>query len=150
MKVILLADVREIGGKKHEIKEVSDGYARNFLLARGLAKLATPAALRELAKMKEQSAKEDADLIKRLREIARLMNDRHIEFRLKTDAKGNVFGSVTKEMILKELRASGLISTERPEIHLSHPIKQIGDHLVEVNLKKGIAAQLKVFVRSQQ
>lgn len=148
MKVILLKDVKEIGAKKFEVKEVADGYARNFLIARGLAKAATAAALKELASLQAQHSKEETELVKHLQEVARRLSDRHLEFHLKEDGQGTVFGSVSKDAILKGLRDTGLVTTERVELKLDHPLKEIGDHLVEVDLKKGVTAKLKVIIRS--
>ncbi len=148
MKVILLTDVRGLG-RRSEIKEVSEGHARNFLIPRGLAKAAGAEDMKRAAVRKENQAKEEAALIKRLGELARTINDRSIEFALKTDAKGSVFGSVTKEMVLKAMRDHGLLGKERVDVLLEHPLKTIGDHQVAVDLKKGIAASLKVTIRPQ-
>jgi large subunit ribosomal protein L9 len=148
MKVILVKDVNGLG-KKHEVKEVSDGYARHYLVPRGLAKPATPAELKKLEEMKARAEKEDAETKKRLEELARRMSDRYIEFRLKTDTSGAVFGSVTKDMILKALREHGLVTADRVDVELDHPIKEIGDRLVTVDFKKGIKAKLKVVVRPE-
>lgn len=149
MKVILTEDVRNIG-KRFDIKEVSDGYARNFLFPKDLAKPATPNALKELAEHKAVVEKEDKELIKRLEKIASLINERTLEFPVKTGDNGEVFGSVTKDMILKGLRDAGLIRTERVEIKIERPLKELGEHIVEVSLKKGISAKLKVKLLSQK
>ncbi len=149
MKVILLEDVKKIG-KRFDVKEVSDGYARNFLFPNGLADAATPSALKELEKRKADMEKEDRELIKRLEEISRLMNDRALEFPVKAGNNGEVFGSVTKEMILKGLRDSGLLRSERVEIKLERPLKELGVHNIEVDLKKGIKATLKVKLLEQK
>lgn len=149
MKVIFLEDVKGIG-RRRDVKEVSDGYARNFLFPNGLAKPATAGSLKELEKEKARSEKEDESLKKRLAEIARLLSDRHLEFSLRTDEKGGVFGSVSKEMILKGLRDANFVGKERVEIKLDHPLKELGEHFVDVDLKKGITAKLKVVLLPQQ
>ena len=83
--------------------------------------------------------------------IARLMSDRYLEFDMKTDKEGKgVFGSVTKEMILKGLRDAGFIRKEHVEIKLDHPLKELGEHMIEVDLKKGITARLKIVLRAQK
>ena len=149
MKVILLEDVKKIG-KRFDVKEVSDGYARNFLFPNGLADAATPSALKELEKKKAEMEKEDHELIKRLEEISRLIKDRALEFPVKAGENGEVFGSVNKEMILRGLRDSGLLRSERAEIKLERPLKELGVHNVEVDLKKGINAILKVRLLEQK
>ncbi|GIW65280.1 MAG: 50S ribosomal protein L9 [Candidatus Parcubacteria bacterium] len=149
MKVILLENVKGLG-KKYELKNVSDGYAKNFLFPKNLAKPATPEEIKKIENLKLKLAEEEKELIKHLEEVSRLINDRFIEFNLKTDKTGTVFGSVTKEMILKALREHKLITKERVDILLDHPIKEIGEHIIKVDLKKGIIANLKVIVRPQQ
>jgi len=148
MKIILLQDVRNIG-KKHDVKDVSDGYARNFLFANNLAEPATTAALAKLENMKEVSEKEDQELTKRLHEIAAQMHELGLQFELEADGHGSVFGSVNKEAILKALRDHGVVRNERVDIMLEHPIKKTGEYVVPVDLKKGITANLKIIVKEK-
>lgn len=148
MKVILLQDIHSLG-KKFEVKEVSEGYARNFLFPRSLAKLGTPAALRDLEQARAGLAKEEAELKKRLTVIAKKLADTTLEFKLKVDSTGAVFGSVTKDAISKALREHGLLGKERAEIILSHPLKKLGEHRVEVHLKYGIVLVFTVVIRPQ-
>lgn len=143
MKVILKEDVRGVG-RKHDIKDVSDGYARNFLFPQKLAEAVTKEALKRLEKRKVELAKDEMRLMK----LARELNDRHLEFTLKTGEDGSVYGSVTKEMILSAIRGH-FMTKDRVEINLEHPIKKIGEHMVPVNLKKGIEAKLKIIVQPQ-
>ena len=149
MKVILIQDVRSMG-RKGEVKEVSDGYARNFLFHNGLAKAATPGALKELEHLKSQSDKEEGELKKHLGELAKKLDGISLEFPVKTDDSGSVFGSVTKEMILKSLREHHLVTKERVEITLEHPLKKLGEHRIPVDLKKGVTAEITVILRQQQ
>jgi large subunit ribosomal protein L9 len=149
MKIVLLKDVRGVG-KKSEIKEVADGYGKNFLIARGFAAPATEDRVNKITREQANTEKEEEALTKRLHEVKRLISERNLEFTLKADEKGNVFGSVTKEMILKAIREHDWVTKERVDLKLDHPIKEIGDHMVTVDLKKGITANLKVIVRPQQ
>ncbi len=146
MKIILLEDVRNVG-KKFEVKEVSDGYARNFLFVNKLAESATPGALKKLEAQKAEHEKEDHALHARLEEIARKLNGTKLEFELAGDDTGALFGSVNKESILKALREHGFITKERVDIDLKYPIKTIGEHTIPVDLKKGIAATLTIVVK---
>ena len=148
MRVILLEDIRGLG-KRDEVKEVSDGYVRNFLLPRKLVKPATPRALEEHKVTLAARTREEDAFRKKLEELGRLIESRYLEFHLKTDAHGSVFGSVTNVMIVKAMREHGWLGTERVDIKLDHPIKKIGDQIVVVDLKKGIRAKLKVVVRAQ-
>ena len=145
MKVILLQDVRSIG-RKNEIKEVSDGYARNFLFKNSLAKPAKPTSVKQLENLKSKLDAEEAEFKKHLGEVAKKMKEVSLEFTLKTDDAGSVFGSITKEMILKSLREHHLVGKERVDIALDHPLKVFGEHKIPVDLKKGITAEIKIIL----
>jgi large subunit ribosomal protein L9 len=147
MKIILLEDVRKVG-KKFDVKEVSDGYARNFLFVNGLAEPATQGALKKLETMKAEHDKVDKELRAHLTELARKITDTKLEFELAADKSGTIFGSVNKESILKALREHGLVTKERVEIDLKYPIKEAGEHKVPVDLKKGVTADLTVIVKN--
>ena len=148
MKVILSEDVRSLG-KKHDVKDVSDGYARNFLFPNKLAEPATLGALKKLEVTKATMDKNEEELKKRLEEIVRKISETALEFTLKTGADGAVFGSVTKEQILKAMRDARFITKERISIELARPIKELGEHKVAVDLKNGIKTELKILVRPE-
>jgi large subunit ribosomal protein L9 len=149
MKVIFQEEVRNVA-KKFDVKEVSDGYARNFLFPNKLAEAATPGALKKLEALKSEHDKNEADLLTRLHEIAKKINDTKIEFLVKTDKSGAVFGSVNKESILKALREHELVRTERIDIDLKYPLKEVGEYTVPLDLKKGVTAILKVVVSAEK
>ncbi len=149
MKIILLQDVRNIG-KKYDVKDVSDGYARNFLFVNKLAEPATAGALAKLDKMKTSAEHEDQELIKRLHEIAGQINELGLQFEIEADEHGSVFGSVNKEAIGKALREHAIVRNERVDVVLDHPIKKIGEYTVPVDLKKGITATLKIVVKAKK
>ena len=146
MKVIFLEDVRNVG-RRYEVKDVADGYARNFLFPNKLAEPATPGALKKLEALKAAQEKDERELLARLHEIARTLKETKLEFELKADKTGAVFGSVNKESILKALRDHGFITKERVELELKYPIKEIGEHTVVVDLKKGVKAELRIVVK---
>ena len=145
MKVILLEDVRNIG-KKFEVKEVSDGYARNFLFVNKLAEPATPDALKKLERMKAEHEKADREVRAHLEKIAQKIAGLKLAFELRTDKTGAAFGSVNKESILKALREHDLVTKERVDIELKYPLKEAGQHKVRVDLKKGVTADLTVVI----
>ena len=149
MKVILLEQIKGLGDK-YDVKEVNGGYARNFLLPKKLVKIATPQALAELAGLKSRLEEERGELKKHLTEIARRISERSLKFPLRVDEKGHPFGSVTKEMIMGGLRDVGFVAKERVGIKLDHPLKEVGDHIVEVDLKLGITTKLKVSIERLQ
>jgi len=145
MKVIFLSDVRNVG-KKYDIKDVSDGYARNFLFPNKLAETASPEAIKKLESMKAGLEKEENEIRAHLEDLAKKIGATKLQFEVKTDKSGAVFGSVNKESILKALRDHKLIGTERIDIDLKYPIKDLGEHVVEIDLKKGVVAKLGVVV----
>ncbi len=145
MKVIFLSDVRNVG-KKYEIRDVSDGYARNFLFPNRLAETATPAAIKKIESMKAEHEKEDKEALAHLQSLAKKINETKIQFEVKTDRSGAVFGSVNKETIMKALREHKLIGAERVDINLKYPIKDLGEYSVPIDLKKGVTAKLGVVV----
>lgn len=148
MKVILLDEVRGIG-KKYEVKEVRDGYARNFLFPNKLAETASPSSLKKLEEMKAEHDKNETELLKHLESMANHINEMTIEFDLKKGKDGSIFGVVNKEAILKALREHKLIGKERIDITVEHPIKEFGSYTIPVDLKKGITANLKIIVKAE-
>ncbi len=148
MKVILTKDIKGIG-KKNDLKEVADGYGKNFLVGRGFAVMATPDAMAKLKTLRAKHDKEEHEELKRLQELKRILDTQSLEFTVKTDEKGTVFGSVSKDMIQKAFREHKWVTNERVDVELDHPIKQIGDHIVVVDLKRELKAKLKVIVRGK-
>jgi len=145
MKVVLLRDVKNVG-KKNDVKNVSDGYGKNFLLARGLAKLATVSSLKEVEVKHEYEETDE----KHLKDLTKKIAEKTLEFYVKTDKHGSVFGSVNKEEIMSGLRSAKLITNDRVEIKIPKPIKELGDHEVEFSLRKGISGKLKIRLHPQQ
>jgi large subunit ribosomal protein L9 len=139
MKVILLVDVKGVG-RKNELKEVADGYARNFLIGRGLAVAADE---RGMAVKKQADAVLSAE-IARLEAIAAKLKTMPLVFSVKTGEHKEVFGSVSKRDIESLLREKGITEGE---LILEHPIKATGDHAVELRLGRGVSGKVLVQVR---
>ena len=145
MKVIFNEDVRG-QGKKGELKEVSQGYARNYLLPRGLASEATPDLLNSL-KMKEkaraaQAAKEKAiaeDYAKRLGSVQVMVRD-------KAGASGKLFGAVTSEAISKALKEQFDMDIEKNKIVQTEPIKTFGSFTVKAKLGYEVSGNIHLLV----
>ena len=145
MKVILLSDVKNIG-KKLDVKEVPDGYARNFLIPKNLAEPATNEAQKNVQKIKFEKEKENQELAGNLKRIVKELAEKKIRFFLKADEHDKLFGSVSKDMILKALRENKFIIKERAEIKMEHPLKELGDYEIEIYLQKGIKSKLKISI----
>ncbi len=142
MKVIFLKDIKGVG-KKFDVKNVSDGYARNFLFPQNLAKATTEEVIKNIENQKKAALKEEEETKNELIVLAKNLENKEFEFKVKTGDKGEVFGSVTKNDIEKSIAVSGGI-----EILLDKPIKKLGEHQVEVNLGKGVRVSLKIKVIS--
>jgi large subunit ribosomal protein L9 len=145
MKVILLQEIKGLG-KKFDIKQVKDGYARNFLLPQNLAKVATDRTIKELATQKAAWEKEEQEAKNQLTALAEKLADQEFKFELKSGKKEEVFGSVTRANIKKAVSAS--ISNDNFEINLEKPIKKLGEHQVEIDLGKGVKTKIKIIVES--
>jgi len=144
MRVILLDDVAKVG-RRGEVREVADGFARNFLLPRRLALEATPGNLKNLEHIrKQQEAKAT-----RLRADAEALRARIealvCEQRRQASEEGRLFGSVTAQDIVEFLAEQG-IAVERRRVQLDEPIKTLGEVVVPIRLHPGVTAQLRVNV----
>jgi large subunit ribosomal protein L9 len=144
MKVILLDDVNKLG-RRGDVRDVSDGYARNFLIPKKLALTATAGNLNNLEHIrKQQEAK--ANRIKTDAESLRARIEAlSFEDRRQASEEGKLFGSVTSQHIADFLAQQG-IPVERRRIHLDDPIKTLGETSVEIRLHADVSAQLKVNV----
>ena len=143
MKIIILEDIRNIG-KKFEIKEVSAGYARNFLFPNKLAEPANPSSIKKIEEMIAARDKDEIEYHKHLESLAHKISETKIQFELKKGKDGSIFGSINKESVLKALREHKLVTKERIDITLDHPIKELGIYTIPIDLKKGVTAQLKI------
>lgn len=141
MKVILLNDVKKLG-KKGEIKEVSDGYARNFLFTRGLAVAASQTSLDVLNKQNEQKAKEDAENKEKALEVKELLSKKEFVFKVKAK-DGRVFGSVSTKQIEDELKKQGIVVDKRKFVD-KNPVTTLGYSNVKVELYKDVIGTVKV------
>ncbi|MBX6351326.1 MAG: 50S ribosomal protein L9 [Clostridia bacterium] len=149
MKVILLSEVKGLGGPG-KVAEVADGYARNYLIPRGLATPATEAALRE----KEASDRRRTARERREREEARALALRLRDLVLRVPARagegGRLFGSVTAQDVARHLAQAAGVEVDRRRIELPGPIKTVGRHVVRVRLHPEVVAELVVAVEGAE
>jgi large subunit ribosomal protein L9 len=148
MKVILRSAVTNLG-QAGEIKEVSAGYGRNFLLPQRLAVAATPATLREWEKCKEKRAKVTAVKTEKAKGLAGKLTGVKLSFTMPASPEGKLFGSVGKSDILKSLKASGF-EVPRDSVRLDAPIKLVGEHEVELRLQPEVSAKVTVAVVARE
>lgn len=146
MKVILLADIKGVG-KKDQILEASDGYARNYLLPR---KLAVEASNENMSKLK---GKQDSNQYKKsvekeeAQKIAKKLNDILLKICVKAGENGKIFGSITSKEIADSLKEQYKIEVDKKKIDLKEPIKTLGSITVSIKLYEGVVGTLKIAIQ---
>ncbi|MFC6463493.1 50S ribosomal protein L9 [Marinilactibacillus sp. GCM10026970] len=145
MEVVLLKDVKGTG-KKGEIKNVSDGYANNFLLKKGLAKEATNSAVKELSAKKNAMKREENEILEAAKQDKKKIEENAIELHEKAAEDGRLFGSVTTKQIAKELEKQLGIKVDKRKLNQPMPMRAVGSQNVEVKLHKEVTAELTVRV----
>ena len=146
MKVILLSDVKKVG-KKGEMVEVSDGYARNFLIRQKLAVAATETSRQILNEQKAKEAEKEAELEAHANEIKKKLENITLEFKVKTGEGGRVFGSVSSKQICEELQKKYQIHVDKRKFLDNESINSCGVTYVKVDLYRNkVIGQIKVHV----
>jgi large subunit ribosomal protein L9 len=145
MKVILLVDIPKLG-RKNDIKEVADGYARNFLIPKKMAIIATPEKIKEIERLKQQEEMKKRQELALYEQWARRMKNIKLEFPIKADEKGKLFGSLHKEEIIAELKKFEIELSEK-QIILDKPLKEVGEYLIKIKFSPEIETELKVLVK---
>jgi large subunit ribosomal protein L9 len=144
MKVIFLTDVKG-QGKKNEIKEVSNGYAQNFLIKKGLALQATDNNISKVSRKVNEQALEESLLVKELEDVKRKLEKEKFEFSVKVGEHDKMFGTISIKQIKEKINNLGY-KIEKQNIKLDHPIDSLGIHNVEVELHKKVIANIKIKV----
>jgi large subunit ribosomal protein L9 len=144
MKVVLLKDVKNLG-KKNEIKEVSNGYGRNFLLKQNLAKIATESEISNARKRENLDLKSKEDEIKKENDILKKIAGTEIEIEVKVGKKEELFESVSPQKITEELEKKGF-HILKEQVIIEEPIKELGEHSVGIKLKHTELVKIKVKV----
>lgn len=144
MKVILLADVKG-QGKKGELCNVSDGYARNFLFPKKLAVEADNTAMNELKNREQSQAHHKQEEINAANATAKLLEGKTVTIKAKAGSAGRLFGSVTSKEIAAEIKKSLNVEIDRKKMNVAD-IKNFGEYTAEIKLYPGIVAKLTVKV----
>jgi large subunit ribosomal protein L9 len=148
MRVILLQDIEKLG-KKHEIKEVKNGYARNFLIARGLAKPATKEVLKWLDLQKEIETKKAEEELKKAQEMASAIDGQEIIIPVKTGEEDQLFESITVQRISEKLKELGF-DVKKGQIILVEPIRELGEFPIKIKLEHNLEAEIKIIVTEEK
>lgn len=145
MKVILLEDVKSVG-KKDDIVNVSDGYARNMLFKKNLGIEATPKNLNDLKLRQKNDAKVAAEKLAEAQEFAKEIETKSITVTIKTGQDGRVFGSVSTKEIAAAAKEQLGYDLDKKKMQLTNPIKNMGTFHVPIRIHPKVTAELKVIV----
>jgi large subunit ribosomal protein L9 len=138
MKVILLSDIKNVG-RKNEIKNVSDGYGRNFLLKQNLAKIATEKDVAMLERLKESEKNKKEKEQEKAKEVAQKIEKAKLKIKMKVGEKGELFESVNVLKVIELLKKEGF-DIDKEEVVLEKPIKELGSFKINIKLKGGVEA----------
>ncbi len=149
MRIILLEDVPKLG-KRGDVVSVKDGYARNYLIPKGLAVKATEG---EISKLREEilRRKEREERKKKaLLEIREAIDGKEVILKAKAGSKGKLFGSITSNALADAISSSLGVDIDKKSVELDSPIKEIGEYVVKVKLGMGIEAEVRVKVEPEE
>ncbi|WP_026772071.1 MULTISPECIES: 50S ribosomal protein L9 [Sediminibacillus] len=146
MKVIFLKDVKG-KGKEGEVKNVSDGYARNYLLKNNLAVEATTGNMKALEAKKNKEKEKEQNEIEEAKQLKQKLENLTVELTAKSGEGGRLFGSITSKQIAEELKKSHQIKIDKRKIELDEPIRALGYTNVPVKVHPEVSGTVKVHVK---
>ncbi|HYE60129.1 MAG TPA: 50S ribosomal protein L9 [Candidatus Kapabacteria bacterium] len=145
MKVILLRDVPGTG-KKGDVKDVADGYARNFLVKQGLVKVATPGGVSQLAASTDRKKKEAAQDLKVSQALAAKVDGMEVEVQGKVSQEGTLYAAVGPKVIAEAVKRQLGAAVKPEQVRIPTPIKELGEATVTIAFGHGLEAELRVTV----
>ena len=145
MKVLLKRDVTKLG-KAGVVKNVADGYGRNYLIPQGLATLATPGALKQAETLAKAEQKRQAALASEASSLAEQLAQISLSFKMRAGEAGKLYGSVTSQNIVDEVKRLAGLDVDKRKIELREPIRALGTHKVAVRLASELAPEITVNV----
>jgi large subunit ribosomal protein L9 len=145
VRVLLTKDVENVG-RAGDVKEVADGYGRNFLLRRKLAVAAGRGAEAEAKRLRDAATKRETKDRNEAQAVADEIDNKTVVVRLKVGAEEKAFGSITNQDIATALKAQHRVEIDRHKIDLKEPIKSLGEHQVALKLHRDVSAHVNVIV----
>ena len=143
MKIILKQNVGKIG-QVGEIVEVSDGFARNFLIPQGKAISFTAGNFKQIEYLKKREVEQREGELKEVKELAAKINNISLEIKVKAGEEGKLFGSVTSKDIVETMLKEHGIELDKKKLNLKESLKKLGVHIIPINLYKDVTPQIKV------
>ena len=147
MQIILLQNVENLG-EKNNIKEVKDGYARNFLIPQGLAKKATREALKVLEKQMGAKKIRDEKELENVQKLVTKIDGQEVIFIVKIGEKDQLFESITTQKISEKLKELNF-KIKNNQIELGEPIKKLGEFSVKIKFKHNLEAEIKIIITKE-
>lgn len=148
MRIILLQDVENIG-KKYEVKDVKNGYARNFLIPKGLAKIATEKVIKWAETQKEIAVKKAEEELKKIQQLASQIDGLELVIQVKIGKEGQLFEKITSQKVSEKLADLGF-EIKKEQIDLKEPISEPGEFPVKVKLKHNLEAEIKIIMTEEK
>ncbi len=148
MKVVFLKTVPDVA-RAGDVKEVADGYGRNFLLPKGLATLATSAALQKVDSLRQAEERRQIQLREEALAFAEMLQGFSLTVKAKAGARGRLYGSVTNSDIAQQLESETGYQLDKRQITIEESIRQLGEHEVLLKLTSDVTATLKVIVEGE-
>jgi large subunit ribosomal protein L9 len=142
---MLTKDIENVG-RAGDIKEVADGYGRNYLIPRKLAVVAGRGTEAEARRIQDAAMRREAKEREEARELAEEIDNKTVVVRLKVGAEDKVFGAITNEDISRALRQQHQVEVDRRKIDLREPLKQLGEHQVALRLHRDIDARINLII----
>ncbi|MCC6232107.1 MAG: 50S ribosomal protein L9 [Verrucomicrobiales bacterium] len=146
-EVILIKNVVGLGAETDHVK-VAPGYARNYLIPRGLAIPQTLANKRRLEVLKQRRGEREAHELNAMSELGRSLSKLTLQLKVKTGEDGKMFGSITPGLIADEMKTQFEAMVDKRKVHIDHPIRSLGDHEVDLRLHPEVHVKLKVHIES--
>jgi large subunit ribosomal protein L9 len=146
MKVLFKMDVADVA-RAGQVKDVADGYARNFLIPRGFAVAATASALKQVAEVQAVAARHAAEEEQAARELKARLEAEPIVVQAKAGSQGRLYGSVTTADVATAIQKQLGMAIERRDLDITEPVRQVGSYSVSARLHRGVTANVTVEVR---
>ncbi len=143
MKVILLRDIKGTG-RKGEVKDVADGYARNFLMKQGLAEMATPKKVAEFEAVLEHTQKANELDLKRSQDVVAKIDGQEVTISEKVNEVGHLYAALSKDTVVAAVKKQLKVNLDAVQIKFDHPIKEAGEHQVRIEFPHGLEADITI------
>ncbi len=144
MKVLLIKDVYKLG-RAGDVKRVADGYGRNFLIPQGFALLATPGALKQVEKIRQQAAEKRTMLNTEMGAVAEKLASLSISFAAKAGETGKLYGSITTQDLVNAIKSKSGIEIKKQQVDMQ-PLRTLGEHKAHIRLTMDLIPEIKIQV----